>query len=155
MPNAKRASAQPLKHLHGTTSRVRVPVGEEEILKLKVYLEKHPSTPLTSQISTDLGITQHRVGILRHQLHIRWLFRKPRPWDKNQLTRYQKYLKGDHWSDVRHEVALRSNGLCQRCGVRPMRDVHHKTYEHIGLEDFHLYDLEALCRECHQSEHGI
>ena len=30
-------------------------------------------------------------------------------------------------------------------------NVHHKTYEHLGAEEFG--DLQVLCRRCHQIEH--
>jgi hypothetical protein len=36
--------------------------------------------------------------------------------------------------------------------VQPAREVHHRTYQHVG-EEF-LYELLALCHGCHDRGHA-
>ena len=66
---------------------------------------------------------------------------------------YHKYLASREWSVKREAIKRRSKGMCERCDLFPMRDVHHLTYEHIYHEP--LEDLQAICRPCHAFESGI
>ena len=67
------------------------------------------------------------------------------------------------WRHTRKSYLQRVGGLCERCLKKglyhPAVIVHHKVY--LTLENIHNpeialnYDnLEALCRECHESEHS-
>ncbi len=47
----------------------------------------------------------------------------------------------------------RSGGVCEACGDAPAAQVHHLTYERIGREL--LFDLAAVCLECHKKAHGV
>lgn len=42
---------------------------------------------------------------------------------------------------------------CESCGDNKMLNVHHKTYEHLGIEILYPEDLEVLCRVCHVFRH--
>jgi 5-methylcytosine-specific restriction endonuclease McrA len=65
---------------------------------------------------------------------------------------YAEYLETDHWQATRRR-ALRYYGYkCHRCLASSQLEVHHKHYNSIGQES-HRYDLEVLCRDCHQDEH--
>lgn len=66
---------------------------------------------------------------------------------------YAKYLCTEHWQAIRSLALHMARHTCQRCG-RPATQVHHKSYEHRGQRR-EIGDLEALCRDCHRSEHGI
>lgn len=67
------------------------------------------------------------------------------------LSTYRAYLQSRVWK-VRAARAKRW-GFCQRCGAEsPTLDAHHLTYERLGAE--RPSDLIALCRRCHQQEHG-
>lgn len=86
----------------------------------------------------------------------------------------KKFYQSKAWNDVRKNVWLRQNLLCNRChkpvyvdGIseylpkdrRVMGIVHHKEY----LDETNVYDinitlnldnLEGLCKDCHEKEHA-
>jgi 5-methylcytosine-specific restriction endonuclease McrA len=66
---------------------------------------------------------------------------------------YQEYLKTDHWQEKRKQVLREAGYKCQLCNSKEILDVHHRTYERIGIE--WLSDLIALCRTCHEKHHDI
>ena len=70
-----------------------------------------------------------------------------------QFMPYAEYLQTDHWKRVRQMKLNRSDGRCEKCPARKNLQVHHKTYEHRGLEDYYLDDLILLCDICHRLEH--
>ena len=76
----------------------------------------------------------------RLDLFKRWLWR----------VRYEEHLASPKWQELRQQVIARQGGQC-KCGA-PGTDVHHLTYQRLGGEQ--LDDLELLCRQCHQQEHG-
>lgn len=65
---------------------------------------------------------------------------------------YQAYLGTNEWRKKRELVLNRAKGVCEGCGQRPATQVHHRTYERIFKEM--LFDLVAICRECHAAIHG-
>jgi 5-methylcytosine-specific restriction endonuclease McrA len=64
---------------------------------------------------------------------------------------YAKYLESDHWKDLRRRKLAESGYQC-RCGAREDLQVHHKCYRDSWY-DTELFELEVLCRPCHQLEH--
>ena len=60
---------------------------------------------------------------------------------------YRMYLASKEWKKRRARVMDRDNYLCRICGKRAT-EVHHLTYDRIFDEP--LYDLVAICRECHE-----
>jgi 5-methylcytosine-specific restriction endonuclease McrA len=64
---------------------------------------------------------------------------------------YARYLRSDHWQDIRRRVLQRANGFCEGCWQRRATQVHHLTYEHIGAE--FLWELVAICAACHARVH--
>lgn len=69
-------------------------------------------------------------------------------------TPYERYLASPHWQYVRDLVLKRDGYRCQRCRSRYRLQVHHRTYAHMGREQFHLEDLQTLCRRHHNQAHG-
>jgi 5-methylcytosine-specific restriction endonuclease McrA len=68
---------------------------------------------------------------------------------------YSEYLETPEWRVTRRHATKAAEDKCQRCGRLSRRlDVHHRTYERLGREDS-MSDLEVLCRQCHQKEHGF
>ena len=63
-------------------------------------------------------------------------------------TWYDKYLKSKVWRAKRTAVMHRAKGVCEACGEAPPQQVHHLTYDRVGREP--LFDLVAVCRECHE-----
>ncbi len=68
------------------------------------------------------------------------------------LIPYAEYLKSAHWQGVRQYALLRADYRCQICNSSGRLDVHHRTYEGKGAEDYR--DVIALCRDCHAKFHG-
>lgn len=70
---------------------------------------------------------------------------------------YRRYLKTQHWQQIRTEVLQRANGRCERCGYEPWKpgalQVHHLSYDRVGRES--LEDLVAICPRCHMKIHGV
>ena len=64
---------------------------------------------------------------------------------------YKAYLQGEHWKLMRRLRLEVDNEQCAVCGTKNYLNVHHKTYERIGVEK--LADLITLCRECHAKYH--
>lgn len=67
-------------------------------------------------------------------------------------SEYDAYLRSDKWRfDKREPVLRRDEYLCQArlsCCTNEATQVHHTTYRHVFDEP--LFDLVAVCRECHQ-----
>jgi len=61
-------------------------------------------------------------------------------------------IDSDQWRDKRVLVLKRACGMCEGCGQARAREVHHKTYQHLGAE--FLFELVALCVECHRRIHS-
>lgn len=65
---------------------------------------------------------------------------------------WQVYLKSDHWHNTRELKLDFSGRFCANCQSKEQLDVHHKNYKNIF--DVTVFDLEVLCRRCHNAEHG-
>lgn len=71
-----------------------------------------------------------------------------------QARQYDQYIKySPEWKRKTALVMKRSNGICEGCGERKATQVHHITYEHLYNE--FLWELRAVCGECHERVHGI
>ena len=69
---------------------------------------------------------------------------------------YRDHLKSKQWKLIRAHMLRMAHGQCQKCGKwGGRREVHHKTYEHLGDEMSHLGDLIVLCPDCHAFEDKI
>lgn len=66
---------------------------------------------------------------------------------------YSQYLSSPQWRAKRLLVLDRAGGLCEGCREREASQVHHLTYKRVGREM--LFDLVAICGECHDAIHGI
>lgn len=65
-----------------------------------------------------------------------------------------KYLKSEHWQNLRLEKLVEVDACCFRCGMRDLsNDVHHVNYR--KLFDVTLADLVVLCRRCHTLMHDV
>jgi hypothetical protein len=68
---------------------------------------------------------------------------------------YDEYLKTPHWQIIRKECRKICENRCMGCGSENNSlHVHHKSYRHRGEPDEEVIDLKALCRDCHELEHG-
>lgn len=66
--------------------------------------------------------------------------------------RYEEHLRSSKWAALRERVMKRCNRVCEGCGLRQARHVHHLTYDRMGNEM--LFDLVGICIECHEQVHG-
>ena len=66
--------------------------------------------------------------------------------------KYQMYLASREWAEKRDGVRKRSGGICERCNWNKSDHVHHKTY--IRKYNEKPYDLQALCKGCHDFTHN-
>jgi 5-methylcytosine-specific restriction endonuclease McrA len=73
------------------------------------------------------------------------------PRDADWWARYNEYLASDAWQNRRRLVLKRANYLCEACLVRPAVQVHHLVYTHV-FDEF-LWELKAICLECHRRIH--
>lgn len=71
---------------------------------------------------------------------------------EHQISYFQ-YLRSEHWKIIKRRFYKRLNfkNQCEACKSRRKLNVHHKTYERIGME--RLSDLCLLCRSCHKRVH--
>ena len=65
---------------------------------------------------------------------------------------YNDYLSSPAWSAIRSKVIERAHNRCEGCRAAGIEHVHHLTYDRVGWEL--LFDLVALCRNCHDRAHG-
>lgn len=72
--------------------------------------------------------------------------------DKLTSIPYSEYLRTAHWKGVREYALLRAGYRCQLCNSEASLDVHHRTYQGKGSEDYR--DVIALCRDCHGKFHN-
>jgi 5-methylcytosine-specific restriction endonuclease McrA len=97
----------------------------------------------------------------------RWASYRDGNWQKRRAERYQieqqrqtewrvkyeDYLRSEQWQSKRRLVFQRCAGICEGCRQAKATQVHHLTYEHLG--DELLWELAAVCRECHERVHEI
>jgi len=67
------------------------------------------------------------------------------------MRRYNGYLETGQWQRIRQAVMERDGWTCQGCRRARATQVHHLTYRRVGSEM--LFDLVAICDECHRKIH--
>lgn len=67
---------------------------------------------------------------------------------------YTQWLKSPKWRATAKLKRL-LKPYCEHCYRGDHLEIHHSTYEHIGIEVLYLDDLVVLCSFCHPMEHGI
>lgn len=63
------------------------------------------------------------------------------------------YYSSEQWARLRRLVIKRAAGRCEGCGEAEATQAHHLHYRTFGQE--FLWDLRAVCRDCHERIHGI
>lgn len=78
----------------------------------------------------------------------------------NRLLAYEEYLQSAEWLEKRRQVMRRCGGMCEGCGHRRARCVHHIRYPRgckpgsvEWIEREKLFDLVGLCEDCHIHVH--
>ena len=62
--------------------------------------------------------------------------------------KYKAYLCSREWAEKRQAVVKRANGVCERCGLSKVEEIHHKSYDRLFDEP--VEDLQGLCAACHK-----
>lgn len=65
-----------------------------------------------------------------------------------KIMPYKEYLQTPHWQAIRREKLAEANYTCEHCGLNKKLEIDHLHYATRGEEE--LFDLQALCRDCHQ-----
>lgn len=60
---------------------------------------------------------------------------------------YDRYLLSDCWRATRKAALERAENACQVCNGAERLQVHHRTYDRVGVE--READLIVLCEKCH------
>lgn len=68
------------------------------------------------------------------------------------FKQHSEYLRSPEWTKKRRIVMLRARGLCEGCMEARATQVHHLTYRH--WRDELLFELVAVCDECHEKAHS-
>lgn len=64
---------------------------------------------------------------------------------------YNKYMASPEWAAKRTLVLKRANFVCEGCMEHPAVEVHHLTYKNKFRE--FLFELVAVCKDCHKRLH--
>lgn len=64
------------------------------------------------------------------------------------MVSYAIYIRSKEWRERRKPIFERANGYCERCSQAPPREVHHRSYLHLGNELDS--ELMAVCQPCHK-----
>lgn len=75
------------------------------------------------------------------------------PSRDERLKLYAMYLNTKHWKVLSGLVRKSSNYKCSKCGSSKELNIHHLSYDRIGLPG-EIDDLVTLCSKCHQEAHG-
>ncbi len=67
-------------------------------------------------------------------------------------SEYIEYLRSDDWRERRKELMDEAGWICNRCPNKATQ-LHHLNYDSLG-EEILGEDVEALCKDCHNEEHG-
>ncbi len=67
-------------------------------------------------------------------------------------AQYEAHIRSEKWYRIRAKVIKRAGGVCEGCLERPAVQAHHLTYKHLG--DEFMWELRAVCIECHERFHG-
>jgi 5-methylcytosine-specific restriction endonuclease McrA len=62
-------------------------------------------------------------------------------------TRYSSFLQSREWKEITLRVIKRAGGVCEACGVREAKCVHHTT--RVFGRKPPLWTLKAVCSSCH------
>jgi len=62
-----------------------------------------------------------------------------------------RHCQTPHWQALKERKKAATGGRCQLCNTLGKLDLHHRTYERAGAEEWD--DVIALCKTCHMQFH--
>lgn len=145
-------SKESLENYMGTLMSLRMAVYDEVDHVTDRATAIDDKTKEVFELAAEMWECSFEEAVSR-SLNLNWQTRYSEPnEDALQSVSYQEYLKSSHWRGVREYALLRADYRCQLCNSSKPLDVHHRTYEGKGAEDYR--DVIALCRDCHAKFHG-
>lgn len=97
------------------------------------------------------------MKLLRSRVAVKDEKEAPKLFQKEtHKEKYHRYLKSKKWQSFKNRVKAQRNHKCEVCGISGFKTalhVHHLTYERVFDEN--PIDVQVLCVDCHQKEHGI
>lgn len=66
---------------------------------------------------------------------------------------YSAFLKTYYWRAIAMYMKHKNGDHCTYCPAETGLQVHHKTYDHHGIELFYMDELEVVCDKCHKARH--
>lgn len=66
---------------------------------------------------------------------------------------YERWLECPKWKMTRTLKLLQCRA-CESCGTPHHLEIHHKTYDYLGVEVLNLDSLAVLCDRCHHRQHS-
>jgi 5-methylcytosine-specific restriction endonuclease McrA len=97
------------------------------------------------------SIAAHARLVTQNAQTARWTAERQRN-NEAWRERYEAYLTTPAWQARRQQVLARANYVCEGCGQQPASQAHHLTYRR--LEHEMLFDLVAICMDCHRQIHS-
>ncbi len=96
------------------------------------------------------------VAILKYYILCETLFRIDDSILQKAAKRvsYNEYLSSPYWKVIKNYLVYIKK-QCKICKKTKRLTVHHRTYEHLGIEYKHVEDLDVLCWRCHIEERKI
>lgn len=145
---------------HDQTSIVTVVVagGSKQIRRQCLMCGQYQGNPLKQASFDKLPPPANELSQLpmsERQNELRIIYQhhiKRHKKDKSGYNaKYQAYLFSEEWKNRRSKVFKRAQGLCEGCLDARATEVHHLSYAHVF--DELLFELVALCDECHRKTH--
>ena len=75
------------------------------------------------------------------------------PYFMPERVDYHRHLASREWALLKQKRQGDTLGVCERCHLLPMRDLHHLTYERLGHERDE--DVLGVCGPCHEFLSGV
>lgn len=110
--------------------------------------QKHANEVRESQTQRE----QYRARFRPAWLLTAWRMREDRTRRFPDWAEFLEYQRSEQWRNIRKIVRERFDGRCAACNSADGLEVHHRTYERVGMEE--IGDLTLLCTECHSLLHA-
>lgn len=136
--------------------RTKLP-GEKAKQAAKVIVKNHNATiNADTSIFINNFIENMYTGNLYGGIVASWIHSDVQ-WDVVRIRlmklQYTDFLKTYYWRAIAMYLKHKNGDHCTYCNAEAGLQVHHKTYDHHGIELFYMDELEVLCDNCHKAKH--
>ncbi|MEM1225847.1 MAG: hypothetical protein AAGJ40_09120 [Planctomycetota bacterium] len=143
-----------------TTTTAAIPRQDPESRRLLDFLMHHGTCPCKTidELFHDGRKSLRELRIDGHRIESRpvngvpaYVYKGFTPRVRITESQQARYYASDHWRRTSAERKSVDGFVCTQCGGRERLETHHWRYD-LFNEDV-LYDLQTLCRGCHQRLH--